>query len=272
MKRYILLFIATIFIFSSCSIFLEDRAGFGYGYPDQEIYYPENRYPEQRPEYNPNKHRRNSQPAFNQLLKDLRRASFDDNRLDILSTVNMDLSCSNIAKLLSEFSFEKNKLTALSILLPNIVDPNNARIIISSYSTMSSREDAQRIIYNYFNSNKNRRYDRRYGGNEYDKRYPYDGYSRAMTEREFNDFMREFDRQSFDSEKLTLLRVASNGFFRAYQVAHIMNKFTFDSEKLKVLRILAESIEDRQNVYRIIATLDFDSSKREAESILGIRR
>lgn len=263
MKRYILLFIATIFIFSSCSIFLEDRSGFGYGYPSEGVYYPENRYPEQSPEYTPNKHRRNSQPAFNQLLKDLRRASFDDNRLDILSSVNIELSSKNVARLLSEFSFDKNKLTALSILLPNVIDLHNFRIIVNSFSTIRYREEAQLIIYNYLNSDKNRRYDRRYDGY---------GYSRAMTEREFNDFMREFDRQSFDSEKLTLLRAASNGYFRAYQVAHIMNKFTFDSEKLKVLRILAESIEDRQSAYRIIATLDFDSSKREAESILGIRR
>ena len=85
---------------------------------------------------------------FQFLYKAIKRESFDKDRLKILSVGVLDnyFSSRQCAKLLSIYSFDKEKLKALDILAKHIVDLNNAHQILDSFRFDSERRKAAKIL------------------------------------------------------------------------------------------------------------------------------
>ena len=85
---------------------------------------------------------------FQFLYKTIKRESFDKDRLKLLSVGVLDnyFSCRQCAKLLSIYSFDKEKLRALDILAKHIVDLNNAHLILDSFRFDSERRKAAKIL------------------------------------------------------------------------------------------------------------------------------
>ena len=85
---------------------------------------------------------------FQFLYKTIKRESFDKDRLKLLSVGVLDnyFSSRQCAKLLSIYSFDKEKLRALDILAKHIVDLNNAHLILDSFRFESERRKAAKIL------------------------------------------------------------------------------------------------------------------------------
>ena len=85
---------------------------------------------------------------FQFLYKTIKRESFDKDRLKLLSVGVLDnyFSSRQCAKLLSIYSFDKEKLRALDILAKHSVDLDNAHLILDSFKFESDRRKAAQML------------------------------------------------------------------------------------------------------------------------------
>ncbi len=83
--------------------------------------------------------------SFNQLLAQLDKASFADDKLAVLRTVGANnwLTCDQLGRVLDKLSFDDDKVDAVAILQPSIVDPQNAFILNDKFSFSSDAQKAQ---------------------------------------------------------------------------------------------------------------------------------
>lgn len=85
---------------------------------------------------------------FQFLYKIVKKKSFNDDRLELLSVGVLDnyFSCRQCAKLLSVFSFDDNKLEALEIMAEHIVDRENMDLIMDTFSFSSNKEKVIKLL------------------------------------------------------------------------------------------------------------------------------
>ena len=85
---------------------------------------------------------------FQFLYKTIKRKSFEKDRLELLSVGVLDnyFSCRQCAKLLSLYSFDKDKLKVLDIMAKHIVDLDNAYLILDSFRFESDRRKAANML------------------------------------------------------------------------------------------------------------------------------
>jgi len=102
-------------------------------------------------------HRPNRPIARNQIMNDrdfqfmykiIKKKSFNDDRLEILSVGVLDnyFSCRQCAKLISLFSFDSNKLEALEIMAEHIADRENMDLILDAFSFESNKDKAFKLL------------------------------------------------------------------------------------------------------------------------------
>ena len=86
----------------------------------------------------------------------------------------------------------------------------------------------------------------------------------AMTSQQFGDFVVELRKQTFDRERLGLLKeVANEQWFTTDQVIQAMNLFSFSSEKIAAGAAMYPHVVDRENWYRVYSTLSFSSDQEK---------
>ena len=85
---------------------------------------------------------------FSMMFKIVKNASFDKDRIDIIrvACIGSNLSSNQCAKLLSLLSFDNNKLEALEVMAPRIVDNDYNDKILKQFSFSANREKAARIL------------------------------------------------------------------------------------------------------------------------------
>ena len=89
-----------------------------------------------------------SDKEFNQLLQSIREESFEENQLSIIeiSSKYNYFTVNQVVKVINELTYSSGKLSALKLLYPNVVDPENAHIIINAFTYSSDKEKAREII------------------------------------------------------------------------------------------------------------------------------
>lgn len=89
-----------------------------------------------------------SDDAFNVLYGKVQKASFADNKLDLLEVgcLGCNFSCAQTARIIKLLSFSSDQLKALSLMAPYIVDPQNAIDIYNVFSFESDKQKAAEII------------------------------------------------------------------------------------------------------------------------------
>jgi hypothetical protein len=82
-----------------------------------------------------------------------------------------------------------------------------------------------------------------------------------LDRRDFEAFMKELKRVSFDNDKILFL-TASAGYnsFYTEQVKEIMRTFSFDENKLACVQMLVPCIVDPQNIYSLSSEFSFKST------------
>lgn len=85
---------------------------------------------------------------FQYLYKTIKKKSFEKERLELLSVGVLDnyFSSRQCAKILSLYSFDKDKLKVLDIMAKHIVDLDNAHLILDSFKFDSERRKAANML------------------------------------------------------------------------------------------------------------------------------
>lgn len=92
---------------------------------------------------------------------------------------------------------------------------------------------------------------------------------RGMSRSDFDSLKAAIAQESFSSEKIGVLRTASDGaWFTADQVGQLIDIYDFSKDKLEALEIVKGKIVDRKNNYKILGHFDFSGDKEAAQKML----
>ena len=85
---------------------------------------------------------------FDMMVGIVKKASFDDKKIDVIrvACIGSYFSSKQCAKLLSLLSFDDNKIKALEVIAPRLVDMENADKIVKEFSFSSSKDKAVSIL------------------------------------------------------------------------------------------------------------------------------
>lgn len=186
------------------------------------------------------------QKWFQELYQKVKDKPFKDERLKILREAarQSDFTCDEIVQLMKIFNFDDERLEALVILEPTIIDRENTDRIVDSMTFISGEEKAKNIL------NKKHHSGRLYS----------DGEINVLYEKVKNAF-------SFD--QLKILQTGMNGRnITCKQCVKLLSICDFDNERIKFLQVMAPHIYDCHNRQLIIDTMSFASGKDEARQLI----
>ena len=88
--------------------------------------------------------------SFNILYNKVKKASFDDNKFDLIEVASLGCyySCAQVVRIMKIFPFDDEQLKALKMMAPHIVDLQNTGLIYKIFSLDSEKDKAEEIIRN----------------------------------------------------------------------------------------------------------------------------
>lgn len=90
----------------------------------------------------------------------------------------------------------------------------------------------------------------------------------AMTPAEFASFQAELKKQTFDSNRLGLVKeVAAEAWFTTDQVIQTMSHFSFSGEKIQAAAAMYPHVVDRERWYSVYSTLTFSSDQEKLRKL-----
>lgn len=186
------------------------------------------------------------QKWFQELYQKVKDKPFKDERLKILREAarQSDFTCDEIVQLMKIFNFDDERLEALVILEPTIIDRENTDRIVDSMTFISGEEKAKNIL------NKKHHSGRLYS----------DGEINVLYERV---------KDAFSFDQLKILQTGMNGRnITCKQCVKLLSICDFDNERIKFLQVMAPHIYDCHNRQLIIDTMSFASGKDEARQLI----
>lgn len=186
------------------------------------------------------------QAWFQKLYQKVKDKPFKDERLKILREAarQSDFTCDEIVQLMKIFNFDDERLEALVILEPTIIDRENIDRIVDSMTFISGEEKAKNIL------NKKHHSGRLYSDGEINVLY-------------------EKVKDAFSFDQLKILQTGMNGRnITCKQCVKLLSICDFDNERIKFLQVMAPHIYDCHNRQLIIDTMSFASGKDEARQLI----
>lgn len=186
------------------------------------------------------------QKWFQELYQKVKDKPFKDERLKILREAarQSDFTCDEIVQLMKIFNFDDERLEALVILEPTIIDRENTDRIVDSMTFISGEEKAKNI------QNKKHHSGRLYSDGEINVLY-------------------EKVKDAFSFDQLKILQTGMNGRnITCKQCVKLLSICDFDNERIKFLQVMAPHIYDCHNRQLIIDTMSFASGKDEARQLI----
>lgn len=186
------------------------------------------------------------QAWFQELYQKVKDKPFKDERLKILREAarQSDFTCDEIVQLMKIFNFDDERLEALVILKPTIIDRENIDRIVDSMTFISGEEKAKNIL------NKKHHSGRLYSDGEINVLY-------------------EKVKDAFSFDQLKILQTGMNGRnITCKQCVKLLSICDFDNERIKFLQVMAPHIYDCHNRQLIIDTMSFASGKDEARQLI----
>ena len=179
------------------------------------------------------------QKWFQELYQKVKDKPFKDERLKILREAarQSDFTCDEIVQLMKIFNFDDERLEALVILEPTIIDRENTDRIVDSMTFISGEEKAKNIL------NKKHHSGRLYSDGEINVLY-------------------EKVKDAFSFDQLKILQTGMNGRnITCKQCVKLLSICDFDNERIKFLQVMAPHIYDCHNRQLIIDTMSFHKGK-----------
>lgn len=165
------------------------------------------------------------QKWFQELYQKVKDKPFKDERLKILREAarQSDFTCDEIVQLMKIFNFDDERLEALVILEPTIIDRENTDRIVDSMTFISGEEKAKNIL------NKKHHSGRLYSDGEINVLY-------------------EKVKDAFSFDQLKILQTGMNGRnITCKQCVKLLSICDFDNERIKFLQVMAPHIYDCHN-------------------------
>lgn len=98
----------------------------------------------------------------------------------------------------------------------------------------------------------------------------YDEQPLPISERDFQGLIESVKNEGFDSDKLSIISIASDyHYFLVDQVVELMKLFIMSDSKMEVVKTTYSNVIDKQNSHRIISSFSFSSDKEEAKKIIN---
>lgn len=191
-------------------------------------------------------HPTDDQKWFQELYQKVKDKPFKDERLKILREAarQSDFTCDEIVQLMKIFNFDDERLEALVILEPTIIDRENTDRIVDSMTFISGEEKAKNIL------NKKHHSGRLYSDGEINVLY-------------------EKVKDAFSFDQLKILQTGMNGRnITCKQCVKLLSICDFDNDRIKFLQVMAPHIYDCHNRQLIIDTMSFASGKDEARQLI----
>ena len=103
---------------------------------------------DRREQRNPERARAMRDNDFSMMYKIVKKVSFNDNRIDIIrvAAIGSYFSSKQCAELLSLISFNNDKLKALEVMAPRIVDDKDVDRILKQFSFNRDKDKAMKIL------------------------------------------------------------------------------------------------------------------------------
>lgn len=91
-----------------------------------------------------------SEADFSTFYKNVKNATFASGKYKVIEVAGLGsrLSCDQVARIISLFTFSSEKMNALGMLAPRIADPENAITIYKQFTFSSEKDKAAEIISN----------------------------------------------------------------------------------------------------------------------------
>ena len=86
--------------------------------------------------------------SFNILYNKVKKASFDDNKFDLIEVASLGCyySCAQVVRIMKIFPFDDEQLKALKMMAPHIVDLQNTGLIYKIFSFDSEKQKVGEIL------------------------------------------------------------------------------------------------------------------------------
>ena len=86
-----------------------------------------------------------SDEKFTILYNKVKKASFDDNKFDLIEVASLGCyySCAQVVRIMKVFPFDDEQLKALKMMAPHIVDLQNTGLIYKIFSFDSEKDKAE---------------------------------------------------------------------------------------------------------------------------------
>ena len=92
----------------------------------------------------------------------------------------------------------------------------------------------------------------------------------VMRPEAFSDLLTSLKREAFGSDKLKILKTASqSSYFLVDQLVQLVDLFSFSNEKINVVEIIYPVTVDRANAYKIYSAFSFPADKEKVEKIIS---
>lgn len=97
----------------------------------------------------PKKHLRPmNEKDFGNLYEQMKRKSFDDERMELLSVgiTNSLFNCNQCASLMALFTWDDNKMKVFDLMADRLIDPENGEVIVKTLDSLFKRDDARKKL------------------------------------------------------------------------------------------------------------------------------
>ena len=86
--------------------------------------------------------------AFTKLVASVQGESFSSDQLDVLRSAaqHNHFTCAQVAQLIEPLSFSSDKVEAVKILRPKVVDPENSHVLNEGFDFSSDKEEVQALF------------------------------------------------------------------------------------------------------------------------------
>ncbi len=93
---------------------------------------------------------------------------------------------------------------------------------------------------------------------------------KPMSESAFNALIEQLREETFDEDKLSILKVAAkNNYFTCEQIARIMDEFSMDEDKVEVVRIMFPKAVDKENGFKLLSKVTYSEDKEKIKEIIS---
>jgi len=207
-----------------------------------------------------------NQLDFSGLLGTLNKQNSSKDRAAIIQTTvaSNTFTCEQVAQIIEQLSFSKDRLRVLKIIRPRISDLENTFQIIKAFTFAKDQRKASALL------GQPEDVEIAFQSRLVDELSQDVDMPPAMELSAFSQLLDTLDNQTFPKEQLYLVELAAfRNTFTSAQAAQILEKFKFPRYQLKALKILNYRITDPQNHFLLLQAFTYSSYKKKVSALLS---